>query len=158
MKHLFKNRSRIIATGLGIGYIPIAPGTFASLFALIVFLLIPLESDSFFQFPIVLLLFAVGLWSSGSLSVSEDKDPSIVVIDEITGMWISCMFLPKNSIWIVMAFLLFRFFDITKIGGIKRLEKIPGGLGVMLDDVFAGLLVCVILNFAIFSDKFLFWS
>jgi len=155
---LFKNKSYFIGTGFGIGLIPIVPGTFASLFALALFFLLPIDSNSIWHIPIVISLFCIGVWSSNNLSFPENKDPSIVVIDEIMGMWISCLFLPKNSIWIIMAFILFRFFDITKIGGIRKLENLPGGLGIMIDDVFAGILVCTILNFAIFSDKFIFWS
>ena len=156
MKFFLNNKSNIIASGLGIGLIPIAPGTFASLFGLLLFIFIPLESNSFFQLLIVFLLLILGVWSSNNLSTPEDSDPSRVVIDEIVGIWISCLFLPKNSIWIIFAFILFRFFDISKIGGIKKIEKIPGGLGIMLDDVVAGIFVCGILNLAIFSDKFIF--
>ena len=153
MKFLLKNKSSIIASGLGIGLIPIAPGTFASLFGLLLFIFIPLESNSFFHLIIIFLLLILGVWSSNNLSTPEDLDPSRVVIDEIVGIWISCLFLPKNSIWIIFAFVLFRFFDIYKPMPIDYFEKkYQNTFGVIFDDIIAAgyaLLAIYIINIII---------
>ena len=81
----------------------------------------------------------------------ENKDPSFVVIDEFAGMWIS-LIVSDQLFLVIMSFLLFRFFDITKLLGIHKIEKLNGSLGIILDDVFAGLYSLII----IYIIKFIF--
>ena len=84
------------------------------------------------------------------------KDPSEAVIDEVVGMGISLLFVPKSIALYIVAFLLFRFFDITKIYPIKKFEKLPGGWGIMLDDVVAGIFsLGVLQGFIVISRCFL---
>jgi phosphatidylglycerophosphatase A len=71
--------------------------------------------------------------------VTGNTDPSECVIDELAGQWLACAFAPRSLWAFVLAFLLFRLFDITKPWPIRAAERIPGGLGVMLDDMIAGL-------------------
>ena len=73
------------------------------------------------------------------------KDASEVVVDEVVGQWIPLLIIPMTPVWILAAFVLFRFFDITKLGPIGMAEKWPGGFGVMADDVVAGAAAAIIL-------------
>ncbi len=138
------------------GLVPFAPGTWGSLFALIIgyFCFLPLP----FLARIISLvaLFFVGTWASDIAEKALNaKDPSSIVIDELVGLWI--VLLPiytigqdikDTFIQLSIAFVLFRFFDILKIYPIAKLETIfSGGLGIMLDDVLAGIyaLICFVL-------------
>ena len=133
-----------IATGFGCGKFPFAPGTFASLIALLLLYFIPFSGFIWLGFCIV--FFLVGIWASGSLEEEYGEDPQIVVIDEIVGQWVSLLFLPK-TFWIyLIGFLLFRFMDILKPFPVKEMEDFKGGYGIMLDDLIAGILVNVALN------------
>ncbi len=69
-----------------------------------------------------------------------------MVSDELAGMWVACLFLPKTWVWLLAAFLLFRALDIFKPLGIRRFEKLPGGIGIMADDLAAGLAAAGLLN------------
>ncbi|MEC8909441.1 MAG: phosphatidylglycerophosphatase A, partial [Chloroflexota bacterium] len=75
-----------------------------------------------------------------------DHDPKRAVWDEVAGMWITCLLLPKTLPWLAAAFLVFRVLDILKPWPIRRLEGLPGGLGIMADDVVAGVVGAVGLN------------
>ena len=79
---------------------------------------------------------------------SNDHDPSYIVIDEWVGQWVALSFIPVNSNFAILGFILFRFFDITKIGPVKYFEKIPGALGVMSDDIAAGLMSAIVIFIA----------
>ena len=127
-----------LATGFFSGYSPIAPGTVASLLILILFPFYP--SITFLEhFFFILVILILGIWSSSKLTTDQNKDPSIVVIDEMVGMLIALVACPKNVPAFVIAFLLFRFFDIVKPFPINMAEKLPQGWGIMMDDVVAGL-------------------
>lgn len=136
------------------GFIPYAPGTWASLIAALIWILIPVESVTI-RIVIVCSAFVIGIFVAG---LSELKsgiiDPSYVVIDEVAGMWLALLLLPNiqrpNHIpMILLAFLVFRFFDITKIYPIKNLEKIGGGFGIMIDDIAAGIFTAITVNLII---------
>ena len=137
-----------IATVLGIGYLPIAPGTWASLavVTLVGFLTLLVNDTS----TLLLLGFFgvtfLGTWAANSV-VSDlgDSDPSQVVIDEVAGIWLSLIFLPKEIIWFLSAFILFRILDIYKPFIINKVQQIKGGIGIMLDDILAGILTRLIL-------------
>ena len=89
----------------------------------------------------VLLVFAGGVWAAGVMETATGShDPSEIVIDEVAGMWIALIGIPITWPGMVAAFLLFRLFDIWKPGPIDRLQNLPGGWGVMMDDVAAGAL------------------
>jgi len=145
------------ATGFGSGYTPVAPGTAGAVVGVI---LIWLSNYFFFpnaaiSFPVFLsiatiIFFFIGVFCTDKLEAEWGKDPSKVVIDEIIGVWIGMLWLPIEWPWLLAAFVLFRFFDILKPLGIRKLEAIPGGMGVMLDDVLAGVYTLVVLQVAFY--------
>ena len=145
--------SEIICTVLYIGKSPIAPGTFGSLAALMCWFVIkPSISD-----PLFLLInggiFFLGIACS-EIIVSTDnlKDPQFIVIDEWVGMWIGLYLVEHDFLWGLAAFFCFRIFDIFKPGPIGEMDKMEGGIGVMMDDVVAGIITCLLMqSFSNFS-------
>jgi len=136
---------KIIATGLGIGYIKKGGGTVASFFTgLALGLYAPASAIIFLIITVAIT--ALGVWSSNVVEQYWGKDSYRVVIDEIAGMCVSLLFIPISWTTVVTAFVLFRFFDIVKPLGIRKAEQLPGGWGVMADDVLAGLYSNVMLQ------------
>ncbi len=143
-----------IATGLGSGRWPfIAPATVGTLAALVVYWLLDLVAfdpggtgDSLWFFVLIVVTMAAGVWATGYIESEDDHDPSRGVIDEWVGMWVTVAFLPVTWPWMLAGFFMFRALDILKPLGIRRLEALPGGWGIMLDDIGAGVLGAVILN------------
>ncbi|MEZ4884371.1 MAG: phosphatidylglycerophosphatase A [Chitinophagales bacterium] len=132
------------ATGFYSGLAPKAPGTAGSLFAAILLFastsFVPDLVTTYSLLGVIALFFVIGVFTTNHLEETLGKDPGCIVIDEFVGMWISLLFLPLQWWTIALGFVLFRFFDILKpffIGTID--QKVKGGLGVMLDDVLAGI-------------------
>ena len=129
-----------------IGHVKKAPGTFASFISLFIgYYLINLLG--IFNFIIFLIIFSIigFIISEVHVRVFKQKDPKEVVIDEFTGQFIALLAITSSNntndiiLSISLSFLLFRFFDITKLGPIKKFEKLPGGMGIMADDIVAGI-------------------
>ena len=138
--------AELIGTVFNIGKLPLAPGTWSSFFAVLVWYVFFRELNPKYFLLINIILFFLGLISSEIIiKNSNDHDPSKIVIDEWVGQWISLLFLPITFINAVIGFILFRFFDISKLKPVSYMEKIQGGWGIMLDDVLAGLLTLIIL-------------
>ena len=136
-----------VGTGLWTGLAPVAPATVASAVAVVAYWAFPFGGDSPWFFGITAASVVAGVWSANVVAKrAGDEDPSRVVSDEFAGMWAACLFLPKTWVWLLAAFLLFRALDIVKPFGIRRLEKIPGGVGIVADDLAAGLLAAAGLN------------
>lgn len=138
--------SKIIATVFFIGYIPFAPGTFGSLAGLLFIWL--LQPSAVFQIMIILSVFAAGILSA-RIAEQEfgEKDSSRIVIDEFAGYLIAVAFLPLSAGYLIAAFFLFRLFDLVKPSPIRNIEKIfSGGMGVMIDDLAAGVVTNIILQ------------
>ena len=141
----------MFSTGFGIGYTPFAPGTMASLVALPFGYLLLLSYGALGVLLMGLLIFVVGIWASGAHALSiGHKDPGTSVIDEIAGQLLAMLpIIPvgnsSDGIRIAAAFVLFRFFDITKLWPISRLERLHGGVGIMADDFAAGLAAATLL-------------
>ncbi|MBU0713322.1 phosphatidylglycerophosphatase A [bacterium] len=137
-----------------VGYIPGAPGTWASLLAVMIWLLLPVQSIVV-QILIVSFAFLIGIYVSGLSEVNSGiVDPSFIVIDEVAGMWLALLLLPRlpypHYLTIVLlAFVVFRILDITKIFPINKLEQMSGGFGIMMDDIAAGLLTAISINLII---------
>jgi phosphatidylglycerophosphatase A len=153
----------LIATGLFSGYSPWASGTAGTAVGLLLYAVIPGMDNPLILGVATLVAFFAGVWSSavvanivgnrltrsaelakatfqgGGNEEHKTADPSIVVIDEIVGMWITLLFLPKTIPVMVMGFFAFRAMDIIKPQPAKYLERIPNGWGIMLDDVMAGV-------------------
>lgn len=128
----------LIATFFGIGRIPLAPGTWASLAAAPCWYF--LMDRPLVQVGALVGVFFLGVLTTGILEKSMgEKDPSCAVIDEVLGMGVALVGIPKEWPFIIMAVILFRIFDIWKPIPIRRLEKLPGGWGIMTDDLMAGL-------------------
>lgn len=136
----------LVGTGLGSGLAPIAPATAGSLLALAIYYFSPLNGGSLGLYALIGIGFLVGLWATGSLVSATDQDPKRAVWDEFVGIWVTCLLLPKTLPWMVAAFLCFRVLDILKPWPIRRLERLPGGWGIMSDDLLAGVYGAVLLN------------
>ena len=143
----------IIATFFYVGYAPYCPGTAASFIAALIAFFIP-EISIIYTVPFLIFLFFVGVWSTKIFAAKMKLcDPSQAVIDEVVGMWLSLIFVPKNIWFYLLAFVLFRFFDISKVYPINKSEKLKGGWGIMLDDVIAGLFTSGIVYLCMFFSK-----
>ena len=138
------NMWQFAATFFYLGKLPFAPGSWGSLGALILWIFLPLSFS--LQLMVIIILFSVGVIASKKMAESmNDHDPSEVVIDEATGMGIALFMLPHSTAIFTIAFILFRIFDIFKPSFIYRAQKLPGGWGIMFDDILAGifaLLIC----------------
>ena len=128
-----------IGTGSGVGLAPVAPGTFGTAAALLIYYVLPVPSGSPIFLSIILVGLVVGIWATGILSTDNNPDPGKVVWDEYVGLWITCFLLPKTWEWLILAFFIFRILDILKPWPIRRVESLPKGWGIMLDDVLAGI-------------------
>ena len=140
-----KNRCfLLIATGLFIGYLPGAPGTYATIAVAFIYYFLPEGHYLFYTFLIAL---PIGIISADrSEKVFGIKDSRQIVIDEILGFWLAMCGLPKGWFNIVFGVIFFRLFDILKPFPIKRLESLSGGFGIVIDDLVAGLYTLIILK------------
>jgi phosphatidylglycerophosphatase A len=130
--------TKLIATGFYSGYSPVAPGTAGSLVGVAIYLIPGFENS--LSMPIITIAaFFIGVLISNQMEKQLGDDPAPVVIDEIVGMWISLLFLPRQLLFVFTAFLLFRIFDIVKPQPARYIERFKNGWGIMLDDVVAGL-------------------
>lgn len=125
-------------TSLYTGYIPLGPGTFASILAIPLVVLLSRNSLSYLIVTIIITL--LGVFSARYLSkIWQKQDDQRITIDEFAGMLITLLFIKINW-WIILSGLvLFRFFDIIKPLYIRKVEHISGGVGIMLDDILAGI-------------------
>ncbi len=136
----------VVGSGLGSGLVPVAPATAGSMLALAMYFFAPITEDSVALYLIIGAGFVVGVPATRSLIRPGDPDPRRAVWDEFIGMWATCLLLPKTVPWMAAAFICFRILDIVKPWPIRRLERLPGGLGIMADDLLAGLLGAALLN------------
>lgn len=131
--------AQAVATGLGSGYSPFAPGTAGSLVGLVLYWALT-SAPVPWTLGLLAALFVAGVAASTVIARRLGiEDPGVVVVDEVVGMWISLLFLPFTWKTVVLAFLLFRVMDIVKPYPARQLEGLPGGWGIMLDDVMAGI-------------------
>ena len=146
---------KLIATGLGIGYIRKGGGTVAAVVCCGVWYLAWPEIVQTGEYPILVpslitvLITTIGIWSANVVEAEWGKDSYRVVIDEVAGMCLSLLFIPINEKTLLAGLFLFRLFDIAKPFGIRKLEKLSGGWGVMLDDLLAGLYANIVLQIAL---------
>ena len=139
-----------IATFFGCGFLPVAPGTYASALTALIVYFTPLSVAPFAVLALVsAFVFIIGIPAA---AVSEAhfaaRDPRPVVIDEVAGQLVSLWFLPRQPGYFIAAFFLFRFFDIFKPFPVNRSEALPRGLGIMADDVLAGAYAMAVLLLA----------
>ncbi len=150
--------ARMIATCFGIGYIEKGAGTVAALFYCAIWWVAGVAEWAWWgQAMLIAGLFGAGVWSGNVVEKAWGHDSNKVVIDEVLGMAIGLVLVPHQVLLLSVAFVLFRAFDIAKPFGIRRMEAMPGGLGVMMDDVLAGvysLFLVHLLNFSLTNGPF----
>jgi phosphatidylglycerophosphatase A len=132
-----KKLKYLLATGLGSGYIPYFPGTWGSIFALVIYIFVAL--NDFIWLIICIVTFFIGTWVSQAVESDKGKDPGIVVIDEFVGQWVTLLFLPRIPLVFISGFFLFRIIDILKPFPARKMEDLKGGPGIMLDDLVSGI-------------------
>lgn len=135
----------MLATLGPIGHLRPAPGTWGSLFGVVTGYGLASLSPGLLELGAVLVIVFGIIAANHYQDVTGRKDASEVVIDEVAGQWIAMLVIPVDWRWALAAFVLFRFFDITKIGPIRMAEGWPRGYGVMADDVIAGLFAALCL-------------
>tara|TARA_Y100001935_G_C17282658_1_gene498435 strand:+ start:533 stop:1021 length:489 start_codon:yes stop_codon:yes gene_type:complete len=142
-----KNPIHFLAFGGGVGCTPVAPGTAGTLLAVLIFYFLSLLNFwSYLFITLCILLLGIFICQKTSKDMCVEDHPGIVW-DEITGFLITMIGSPREFIWILIGFLLFRFFDILKPWPIGWVDKnVKGGAGIMLDDILAGIISMVILN------------
>lgn len=157
-------------TTFGVGYLPLAPGTWGSMVAVVIYLVFryidftatanlthagfdTLAVTAWFRLGLLVLFIAfclVGIWAvDHALKFFTKKDPSEAVVDEVMGQLLTFMFIPFTTrpLFVISGFLLFRLFDIWKPYPVDSLQDLPGGLGVCADDLIAGVYAGVVLAF-----------
>jgi phosphatidylglycerophosphatase A len=133
--------SEWLATCFKIGHLPISPGTWGSLAAVIGWWLWLQYLDPLVFIVLIITIFIIGVFATNIIiDHTGEKDPSRIVIDEVAGQWLGLLVLPDGALYIAAAFISFRLLDIIKPWPIRHLEKFPKGWGVMLDDMLAGIL------------------
>ncbi len=146
-----KNPLHFLSLGFGSGLMPKAPGTFGTLVAIPLYILISsLNLELYLLITLLVTLIGIYLcaYTSKALGV---HDHSGIVIDEIAGYFITMIAVPFDWVWIIVGFLLFRFFDILKPWPISWLDKnVQGGFGIMIDDVLAGFFALICLHSLIY--------
>ncbi len=136
----------MIATFFYLGYSPFAPGTVGTLGAIALFYLLSQFST------LVYILFSLGftiisIWASGEAEgIFGKTDPERVVADEVCGYLVTMFLIPPSVRNIILGFFLFRFFDIVKPPPLRIVERLPGGFGIVIDDIFAGIYANIILQ------------
>ncbi len=146
---------KIIATGLGTGYVPIAPGTAGSILGIILLFGFnkwlehsgyTLDEMALINLVVIVLVLLIGVYAIKNIHKTWQHDASEIVIDEIVGVWIAALFIPIKWQYYLYALLLFRFFDIVKPLFIRKLDNKPSDWSVMLDDVLAGIYSLVVIQ------------
>jgi phosphatidylglycerophosphatase A len=147
---------KLSSTSLGIGYIGKGAGTVAAVACCICWYFAwaggypPLLLSVLITIAITLL----GVWSSSVVEKIWGKDPQRVVIDEVAGMCIGLLFMPVSIKYVILALILFRFFDIVKPLYVRKMEKLPSGWGIMMDDVLAGIYTNIIVSAVVWFKIF----
>ena len=160
---MMKNRiAKTIATSLGFGYAPFGPGTFGTALGLIIYVILAYTFDivdaqsqslnlDFLLIGLVIIFTWLGTWSARILEQEWGHDPGKIVIDETIGVWITILFIPFSWVNVLLAFVIFRFFDILKPLGIRAIdEKLHSPFSVMLDDIVAGIYSAITLQLIVY--------
>ena len=139
---------KLLGSGFYTGYIPFASGTFGSIAGLIIYYIPGFEKPGII-IPAIIIFSLYGIYVGSQFEKVYGKDPAECTIDEIVGMWISLLFLPK-ILWLsVVVFFVWRLFDIIKPYPARQLEKLKGGLGIMIDDIISSFYVLLLIHLII---------
>lgn len=128
-----------LATCGPVGYVPVASGTFGAAIGILVWMLVDATGSAAVEAATIAALLAAGTWGSTIAERRLGVDPSPVIIDEVVGMLVTLAFIELSAMGVVVGFLVFRVLDIVKPWPADRFEHLPGGLGIMADDVMAGV-------------------
>ncbi|MCI4624740.1 MAG: phosphatidylglycerophosphatase A [Candidatus Magnetoovum sp. WYHC-5] len=133
-----------------IGFLPIAPGTWGTLAGFVFLWLV--QVDGFYLLILSLIVLVIGVFAA---QIAEEefnkKDSGHIIIDELCGYFVSVVFIEQSMSVLIAGFFLFRFFDIVKPQPVRLCEKLPGGFGVMLDDVMAGIYANIVIQIVILT-------
>jgi len=145
---------RLISTCLGIGYTPKGGGTIAAAVCCIAWYFAWAGGNEHFsvwtlQLGITIGITLAGIWTANKVESEWGKDSYRVVIDEVAGMCLTLCFVPVRWQYIAVGLVFFRFFDIAKPLGIRKMEQLKGGVGVMMDDVLAGVYANLLLQIVV---------
>ena len=136
---------KFIGSGFYTGYIPLASGTFASIAALAIYF-IPYFEKPYIILPAIFIFILWGIRLGTKFESLYGKDPAECTIDEVVGMWITLLFLPKDILIALIAFLVWRTLDIIKPFPAKKSESLEGGLGIMMDDIISAIYSLIIVH------------
>ena len=140
----------LIATAGGAGFVPVAPGTAGAAVGVLVYWLTRHWSASA-QVMLVVAVCGVGVWASSRAAEHfRREDPSHVVIDEVAGQLVTLLLLGVGATGALLGFLVFRIFDVVKPWPVRKLEALPGGLGIMADDIAAGVVGWMLMRVLLF--------
>jgi phosphatidylglycerophosphatase A len=144
---------KCLGSGFFTGYIPFASGTFGSLAALLIYF-IPGFSNPVVMIPAIIIFTVYGIYVGTKFEKVYGKDPAECTIDEVVGMWITLLFVPKTIIISLIGFFIWRILDIIKPSPARQAEQLHGGLGIMSDDVIAGIYSLIILHIILIIFKY----
>jgi len=145
---------KLIASIGGIGYIKGGGSIAAAVWALVWYFLQAYNPNISFQIISLILITILGIWTGNIVEKDWGKDSSKVVIDEVAGVALTLVYVPVTWYYVLIGWILFRFFDIAKPLGIRKMERFPKGWGVMADDLLAGLYSAIVLQIIV-ASKFL---
>jgi len=140
---------KFIGSGFYTGYFPVASGTVGSLAAIIIYL-VPGFEKLIIIIPATIAFMFYGIYVGTKFEAEYGKDPAQCTVDEVVGTWISLIALPKTIGIITAAFFLWRILDIVKPSPARNLEKLDGGLGIMIDDVISGIYTLIIMHLVVY--------
>lgn len=141
--------AKLIATFFYVGLIPVAPGTFGTLAAIPLFWIIS-GLPIYIYLLITVVVIGVSVWAAAETEkIYARRDPGQIVADEVAGYLVTMILIPPTATYIVVGFFLFRILDILKPPPVRRLEKLPRGWGIVIDDVAAGVYACVLMHLII---------
>lgn len=130
--------SKFVATFFGLGYFPAIPGTLGSIAGVAVYYFLRDRETIFYA--VLFSVMVIGFAAAGRAALAfGKKDPRSIIIDEIAGMMVALAFVPFSALNLIIVFTLFRVFDVAKPFPIRKLESFSGSLGIMLDDIVAGV-------------------
>ncbi len=140
--------AEVAATFFYVGLVPYAPGTAGTVAAAVLYVVVLSRLGPLHYAAFLLVVAAVGVWSAGVMERAVGtRDPRCVVIDEVCGFGVTMALVPEPAWWtVVLGFVLFRVFDVLKPQPARALERLPGGAGVVADDVMAGLYANLVLQ------------
>jgi phosphatidylglycerophosphatase A len=141
---------KTIGSGFYTGYIPIASGTFGSLVAIFIYWIPGFEQLQIIL-PAIVLIFIYGVYVSAKFEKVYGKDPSQCTVDEFVGTWISLIAIPKSILLTLSSFFIWRALDIIKPFPARSSEKLPGGWGIMIDDVISGFYSLIIVHLIVYT-------